>query len=69
MVYSLDTKTWYGDKMTRTEIDRKIVKDGKNMDFLEAVYAAFPDAKPDEEFGVTACGMNLLVRRFARDAD
>lgn len=52
------------EKMPKEEIDRKILKNAKDLEFHEAVYSAFPDAKRDEEFGVTACGEDLLVRRF-----
>jgi len=53
--------------LKRIEVDRKILRNAKDIDFIEAVYKAFPNANSDEEFGVTACGTNLLVRRFKVD--
>ena len=46
------------------EKERRIVKGGKDLDFVQAVFKAFPDAKDDEHFGVTACGEDLLIRRL-----
>ena len=46
------------------EINKKILKNAKDLDFLEAVFLAFPDAKRNEHFGITACGEDLSVRRF-----
>jgi len=46
------------------EIGRKILENAKDLDFHEAVFLAFPNAKREERFGVTACGEKLLVRRF-----
>lgn len=53
-------------RFKKIEIDRKILRNAKDLDFHEAVYLAFPDAKRDEEFGITACGEDLLVRRFRK---
>ena len=53
-------------KKRRIEIERKILKNAKDLTFIEAVYRAFPDAKSDEEFGIVACGEDLLVRRFKK---
>lgn len=50
----------------KIEINRKILRNAKEITFIEAVYRAFPDAKPDEEFGITACGEDLLIRRFKK---
>ena len=63
----LERKKPGGEKTMFKEIDRKVVKGGTDLAFLQAVYTAFPDAKDDETFGVTACGEDLLVRRFAGD--
>ena len=52
--------------MPKEEIDRKILKNAKDLDFHEAVYSAFPDAKRDEKFGVTACGTISSYRKSCR---
>jgi len=54
------------NKFRRIETDRKILQNAKSLNFIEAIYQAFPDAGLEEEFGVTACGENLLVRRFSK---
>lgn len=46
------------------EIARKILKNAKDLTTLQAIYKAFPDAKEFEAFGITACGEDLLVRKF-----
>ena len=42
-------------------MDKKILRNAKDLTFEQAVYKAFPDAKDNEEFGVTACGEDLLI--------
>jgi spore coat polysaccharide biosynthesis predicted glycosyltransferase SpsG len=61
------SKPEYEMKNTMIEIDRKILENAKDLDFHEAVFLAFPNAKREEKFGVTACGEKLLVRRFKKN--
>ena len=46
------------------EIDRKVLENSKDLNFREAVFLAFPDARRDEKYGVIACGSKLLVRKY-----
>ena len=43
-------------------IDSKILKNGKDLDITKAIYKAFPDAEDYENFGITACGEDLVIR-------
>jgi len=46
------------------EIGRKILRNAKDMDVNDAIRKAYPNAKPNDYYGVTACGEDLLVRRL-----
>ena len=54
------------NKTEKIEVNRKIIRNSKDLSFIEAVYTAFPDAERDEDFGITACGEDLLIRRFKK---
>ena len=58
------TKFIGGENITRVVSDKKVLRNAKDLTAEQAIYKAFPDVKDNEEFGVTACGEHLLVRRF-----
>jgi len=55
--------------LKRVGEEKRILRNAKDLTADEAIFKAFPEAKPDEEYGVTACGEDLVVRRIKRNTD
>ncbi len=53
-------------KIIEISENKKLIKNGKDLDLLEAIYLAFNNVKDTELFGFIAFGEDLLVTRYLK---
>ena len=55
-------------KIIEISENKKLIKNGKDLDILKAKYLAFNDVRDTELFGFIAFGEDLLVTRYPRES-